>query len=51
MAQLSIAVVMGEGMDRIKFENERYIYLPYRKVTKENVETFINRNEGGDSFE
>ena len=51
MAQLSIAVVMGEGMERIKFENERYIYLPYRKVTKENVETFINRNEGGDSFE
>lgn len=41
MAQLAFAVVTGDGMDTIKFENQRYIYLPYQKVTKSNVEEFM----------
>ena len=41
MAQLAFSVVTGDGMDTIKFENQRYIYLPYQKVTKDNVEEFM----------
>lgn len=41
MARLAFAVVTGDGMDTIKFENQRYIYLPYQKVTKDNVEEFM----------
>ncbi|HIW59731.1 MAG TPA: galactose ABC transporter substrate-binding protein [Candidatus Anaerobutyricum avicola] len=45
MAQLSVALVTGEGLDAIAFENERYIYVPYLKVDQENVDTFIERSE------
>ncbi len=41
MARLAFSVVTGDGMDTIKFENQRYIYLPYQKVTKDNVEEFM----------
>ena len=41
MAELAVAAVTGTGMDKIKFVNERYIYLPYEKVTKENVREFL----------
>ena len=41
MAELVIAAVTGKEMEDIQFENNRYIYLPYKKVTKENVETMI----------
>lgn len=34
MAKLAVAVVSGEGIEKIEFENDRYIYLPYFKVTK-----------------
>lgn len=40
IAKLSAALVLGEGMDEIPFENERYIYLPYQKVTLDNVSDF-----------
>ncbi len=43
MADLALAVVTGEGMEDIAFENEKYIYLPYQKVTLENVEDFIKK--------
>ena len=43
MADLAFAVVTGEGMEDIAFENEKYIYLPYRKITLENVEDFIKK--------
>ncbi len=43
MADLAFAVVTGEGMEDIAFENEKYIYLPYQKVTLENVEDFIKK--------
>ena len=45
MAQLSVALATGEGLDAIAFENERYIYVPYLKVDQENVDTFIERSE------
>lgn len=32
--RLSAALSTGDGMERIKFENERYIYLSYSKVTQ-----------------
>ena len=40
MAELAAALASGEGMDEIAFENERCIYLPYAKITKENVDAF-----------
>lgn len=40
MAELSAALLTGEGMEDIPFENERYVYLPYYKVTAENVDEF-----------
>ena len=45
MAQLSVALATGEGLDAIAFENERYVYVPYLKVDQENVDTFIERSE------
>lgn len=32
MAKLSEALVTGEGIEEIPFENQRYLYLPYAKV-------------------
>ncbi len=43
MAKLAIALVTGQGMGEIEFQNERYIYLPYFKVTKETAERFLER--------
>lgn len=40
MAKLAAALVMDQGMDEIRFEKERYIYLPYEIVTSENVSEF-----------
>lgn len=45
MAQLAVALITGEGLDEISFENEKYIYLPYTKVTSENVKDFIGKSE------
>lgn len=41
MAELAAALVTGEGMEDIPFENEKYIYLPYYKVTSENIIHFL----------
>ena len=41
MAQLIYAIITGKGMDKIKFENNRCIYLPYKKVTKENAANML----------
>ena len=43
MAKLAIALVTGQGLGEIEFQNERYIYLPYFKVTKEMAERFLER--------
>ncbi len=41
MAGLAVAAVTGSGMDKIEFENEKYIFLPYHKVTQGNVRDFL----------
>lgn len=43
MAELSVALATGGCLDAITFENERYVYLPYLKVTADNVDEFLNR--------
>lgn len=46
MAKIAVAAVTGEGMDEIKFENGRYVYLPYYKVTDGNVREFLLNGAG-----
>ena len=41
MAELARQLVTGEKMKKVEFENQRYIYLPYEKVTKDNVQDFL----------
>lgn len=41
IAELAVAVVTGEGLEKLTFENEKYMYLPYQKVTNENVREFL----------
>lgn len=41
MAKLAVAVVSGKGMEDIQFEKEKYIYLSYAKVTRENAGDFF----------
>ena len=43
MAELSVALATGGSLDAITFENERYVYLPYLKVTADNVDEFLTR--------
>lgn len=43
MATLATALVSGKGMNKIKFKNDKYIYLPYTKVMKENAEDFLKK--------
>lgn len=43
MAQLAVALATGEGLEEMEFEKERYIYLPYSKVTAENVSDFFRK--------
>ena len=42
MAKLAVAAATGEGMEDIEFENEKYIYLPYQKVTPDQIDEFID---------
>ena len=41
MVKLVAALVTGEGMDKIEFVKDKYIYLPYAKITSENVSDFF----------
>lgn len=41
MAKLAVSVVTGKGMKDIKFEEGKYIYTPYKKVTSKNVKDFM----------
>ena len=45
MAKLAAALVTGEGMDEIQFQEGKYIYVPYSKVTLENVGDYIKKEE------
>lgn len=40
MTKLAVALVTGEGMETIEFENDKYIYVSYDKVIKDNVNEF-----------
>lgn len=42
MAKLTVAAATGEGMEDIEFENEKYIYLPYQKVTPDQIDEFLD---------
>ena len=43
MAELAAALILGEGMEDISFEKEKYLYLPYEKITRDNVEEYLDR--------
>ena len=43
MANLAKAVYLGESLDSFKWKNNKCIYLPYSKVTPENIKSFMNR--------
>lgn len=43
MAQIAVALLTGRGMEEIEFQKDRCVYLPYEKVTKENVDAFLMR--------
>ncbi|MCD8021050.1 MAG: galactose ABC transporter substrate-binding protein [Clostridiales bacterium] len=43
MAVLAVALVTGEGIEDIEFEDERYIYRSYFKITDDNVDYFLGR--------
>lgn len=41
MAKLAAALVTGDGMDSLEFENDKYIYLSYFKITDDNIKNFL----------
>lgn len=45
MAKLSVALVSGRGMEDIEFENEKYVYLTYAKVTEDNIGEYLEKGE------
>lgn len=45
MAKMAVSIVSDKGMEDIQFENDKYIYLSYTKVTVENVEDFLNEEQ------
>lgn len=45
MAELAKALVTGEGMDKIPFDKEKYVYVSYSKVTPENVEEYLGQGQ------
>lgn len=46
MAAIVFASVSGKGLDGINFENLTEVYLPYQKVTIDNVDHYMETNEG-----
>ena len=43
IARLATDLFKGNALSGYDFANERYIFLPYQKVTISNVDTFMNR--------
>lgn len=42
IVNLAAALVLGEGMmEKMEFENERYIFCSYYKITKDTVQNFL----------
>ena len=46
MAAIVFASVSGKGLDGINFENLTEVYLPYQKITIDNVDHYLETNEG-----
>lgn len=46
MAAIVFASVSGKGLDGINFENLTEVYLTYQKVTIDNVDHYLETNEG-----
>ena len=44
MAKLAAALITGQSMEEIPFENDRYVYVPYHKVSDENIEQFSEKS-------
>lgn len=45
MAQLAYLAATGGSMKNIKFEDKKYVYLPYEKVTPDNVNEFVKAEQ------
>lgn len=45
MAKLAAALVSNKGMEKIEFKKEKYIYLPYARVTVDNVGEYMGDAE------
>ena len=45
MAKLAAALVSNNGMEKIEFKKEKYIYLPYARVTVDNVGEYMGDAE------
>lgn len=45
MANLAFSIATEDENNPNPFKNYKYIYLPYQKVTKENVQTFLEKEE------
>lgn len=45
MAKLSVALVSGMGIEDIDFENDKYVYMTYSKVTMDNVGDYLEQEE------
>ena len=43
ISRLAMDLFQGKEPEGYDFENERYIFLPYQKVTAANVEEFLHR--------
>ena len=41
MADIVFAAMSGEGFEELDFEDTNRIYLPYQKVTAENVDAYL----------
>ena len=42
ISRLAMTLFQGQTPPKEDLENERYIFLPYQKVTAENVESFMD---------
>lgn len=41
MAKLSIALITGEGINQFDYSKERVLYLPYYKITSDNIDDYL----------
>lgn len=46
MAKLAEGLALNRDMKGLKFKNKKYVFLPYKKITSDNVGGFIGKNGG-----